>query len=53
MLMSLDGASDIDVVHFDADDPACSAPLALLKAAQNCTALLSANTARSDLPAGY
>ncbi len=36
--------------HYDADDPARSSPLALAEAARACSAILTANTARCDLP---
>ena len=35
---------------YDADDPARGSPLALTETARQCSALLTANTARSDLP---
>jgi hypothetical protein len=41
---------EIPIEHFDSDDPARSAPLALLQACQDCDAILTANTVRSDLP---
>jgi hypothetical protein len=43
-------AAECEAVLFDADDPLCSSPLALLNAARQCSAILTANTARSDLP---
>lgn len=45
-----DGIPGIDRERFDPDDPASSSPLALARAASGCDVLLSANTARSDLP---
>src|SRR5262249_42862050 len=50
MLDIFKGRSELDAIHFDPDDPACSSPLALLKAACECGALFTANTGRSDLP---
>ncbi|HEY1629543.1 MAG TPA: hypothetical protein VGF52_06770, partial [Tepidisphaeraceae bacterium] len=42
--------TDLDIVQFDADDPALSSPLALLKAASPCNLIMTANTSRTDLP---
>jgi hypothetical protein len=42
--------TDLDVVHFDADNPAFNSPLALLKSASECNVILTANTSRTDLP---
>lgn len=50
MLRVFDGVEGYSISHFDADDPTCSAPVALLKATRESTAILTANTARSDLP---
>jgi hypothetical protein len=50
MLGIFQGQNDIDVEHFDCDDPACSSPLALLKAASSADAMFTANTGRTDLP---
>ncbi len=50
MLGVFENQSQIPIEHFDADDPARSAPLALLQACQNCNAIFTANTVRSDLP---
>jgi hypothetical protein len=38
------------VARFDPDDPACSSALALLDAAENCDAVIAADTSRADLP---
>lgn len=40
----------IETIPFDADDPLSSSPLALASALMQCNAILTANTARSDLP---
>lgn len=50
MLGTFRGREQIEAVHFDADDPACSSPLALVNAARNCHAIFTANTGRADLP---
>ncbi|HVT87966.1 MAG TPA: hypothetical protein VHD56_03865 [Tepidisphaeraceae bacterium] len=50
MLQAFKSDANIQWQHFNADDPLCSAPMALLKAAHECSAILTANTARTDLP---
>ncbi|HEY7086704.1 MAG TPA: hypothetical protein VH518_01365, partial [Tepidisphaeraceae bacterium] len=50
MLGVFQGSEQIKALHFDADDPACSSPLALAMAAGECAAMFTANTGRSDLP---
>ncbi len=50
LLRIFEGQSDIEPVAFDADDPACSSPMALVQAAGSCDAILTANTSRTDLP---
>ena len=50
MLTALNGQNDLEQIHFDADDPACASPLALLQSASSCGAILTANTSRTDLP---
>jgi hypothetical protein len=42
--------TDLDVVHFDADNPSLNSALALLKSASECNVILTANTSRTDLP---
>jgi len=41
---------DLTWTLYDADDPASGSPLALTETAGQCSALLTANTARCDLP---
>ena len=43
-------AGEAEVVQFDPDDPASSSVLALLDAAESCTAIVAADTCRADLP---
>lgn len=50
MIGALADTDSVEVVPFDPDDPLCSSPLALATTVRRCTALLTANTARSDLP---
>lgn len=42
--------ADSEQVKMDADDPCSASPLALARAAANCSALVIANTGRADLP---
>lgn len=39
-----------EIKHFNTDDPACSAPLALVEATLDADVIFTANSARSDLP---
>jgi hypothetical protein len=50
LLGAFDGQHDLRPLHFDCDDPCNSSPLALAKAVSQCGAIMTANTARSDLP---
>jgi hypothetical protein len=50
MLQATQGIDAAETVVFDADSPTSSSPLALLKAASSCDVILTANTARTDLP---
>jgi hypothetical protein len=50
MLGVFRGRSDVEVAHFDCDDPVNSSPLALLNATAECDIIFTANTGRSDLP---
>jgi hypothetical protein len=43
-------SDDLTWTLYDADDPAFGSPLALAETARQCSALLTANTARCDLP---
>jgi len=45
-----DAGDDFTWTLYDADDPACGSPLALAETSRQCGALLTANTARCDLP---
>ena len=45
-----DAGDDFAWTLYDADDPAFGSPLALATVARECSALLTANTARCDLP---
>jgi len=51
MMQATQQIGGVETVVFDADSPTNSSPLALLKVASSCDAILTANTARTDLPA--
>ncbi len=50
VLVSQSAGQEKQVRLIDSDQPISSSPLALLHAVQSCDALVTANTARSDLP---
>ncbi len=43
-------AGQLGWTHLDPDDPACTSPLAMARAASRCGAVITPNTARADLP---
>jgi hypothetical protein len=50
MRSAVDGVSNLEIAAFYCDDPCNGSPLALLRAASQCGAIFTANTARTDLP---
>jgi hypothetical protein len=50
MLSALVSTEQMEIVPFDSDDPINSTPLALIQQARKCSAIFTANTARTDLP---
>jgi hypothetical protein len=45
-----DSPGELRAAFFDCDDPCNSSPLALIDAVRRCGAILTANTARTDMP---